>query len=314
MTVNYYQKIDKTVDEIIEEHLRTEPLFLYSGVVANVKLGVQAVENNEIDEEHHRWRGDIIRGVLEQCAARGMFAQNGNYLRALDAVYSHYPRFARVSGNDRMIVHFALEKNVPFEAQALADMIAEQEVWDSLALAPQYVEQTQATRLREQRIREMTQGGSKPFSLRTGNLNSRTFDVGGREIQFSGSGGRRFIKDDQGFAAMADEQIQSMYDQWKQEQTYKSMSVEDLRKQVRQQGKEHFEQKFRGDPGSRQPATTPGNAVLIDPRNEQPITRRIDLIHYINSSSDALAKLVKPKGTTIRERALEVDRLLGARE
>src|SRR6266478_4567611 len=309
-----YRRVEKTLDEIIEEHLRSEKLFLYSGIEANINIGIQAVENNDIEETHSRWRGDVVRSALQGCADRGMFAQNGNYLRALDAVYSHYPRFARVSGNDRMIVHFALKKNVPFEAQALADMIAEQEVWDSLALAPQYVEQTQAAKQREQWISEMTQGGSKPFALRTGNLNSETYDTAGRKVQFSGSGGRRFIKDDQGFAGMGDEQIKSMYDQWKQEQTYKSMSVEDLRKQVRQQGKEHFEQKFRGDPGSRQPATTPGNAVLINPTNGQAITRRIDLIHYINSAPDALAKLVKPKGVTIRERALEVDRLLGAKE
>ncbi len=108
---------------------------------------------------------------------------------------------------------------------------------------------------------------------------------------------------------------EAIYDQWKQEQTYKSMSTEDLRKTVRQQGKERFEQKFNSDPTTGKPVTSPNAAaVLVDPRNGQAITSRLGLIAYINSSNDALQRLVKPRGTTIRERALAVDALLNQRD
>src|SRR6266478_5401682 len=307
-----YRRVEKTLDEIIEEHLRSEKLFLYSGIEANINIGIQAVENNDIEETHSRWRGDVVRSALQGCADRGMFAQNGNYLRALDAVYSHYPRFARVSGNDRMIVHFALKKNVPFEAQALADMIAEQEVWDSLALAPQYIEQTQAAKQSEQWVNQMTSGGSKTFSLRTPNGNSRTYDPQGREIQFSGSGGRRFISGDQGFAGMTDEQIGTMHAQWSQEQKYKSMSVKELKQQVRQQGQQRYENRFHADPTTGVPVTT-STKQLIDPRSGQPFTSKAQLVSWINSSRFATAQLLQRNGKVDPELAREFERILNGR-
>src|SRR6266478_2826239 len=309
-----YRRVEKTLDEIIEEHLRTEPLFLYSGVVANVKLGVQAVENNEIDEEHHRWRGDVVRSVLQGCASRGMFAQNGSYLRALDAVYERFPQKGRTEANNRAIISAAGAHQVPFDAEHLIDLVATPEVWAMLHDSRETLDQRQSNQQREWMIDEITKGGTQGFTLMTQYGGRRVFDKDGYEVQYSSSGGRAKKKLG-GFENMSDEEIQQIHAHVMEKRAaIEAATNGTLKKQVKQLGENHYQGKFHGDPGSRQPATTPGNAILIDPRDGQAITRRIDLIHYINSSSDALAKLVKPKGTTIRERALEVDRLLGARE
>jgi len=307
-----YRRVEKTLDEIIEEHLRTEPLFLYSGVVANVKLGVQAVEQNEIDEEHHRWRGDVVRAVLEQCAARGMFAQNGNYIAALDAVYTQFPQKGRTEANNRVIISAAGAHQVPFDAEHLIDLVALPEVWATLHDSRGCLEQRQSNQQREWMIHEITRGGTQGFTLMTQYGGRRVFDKDGYEVQYSSSGGRAKKKLG-GFENMSDEEIQQIHTHVMEKRAAIAAATNGtLKKQVNQLGKDHYQGKFHGDPGSRTPANAA--AVLVDPRNGQPISSRLGLIAYINSSNDALARLVKPRGVTIRERALEVDRLLGARE
>ncbi len=308
-------RVEKTLADIVDEHLRSEELFLYSGVIANIELGIQAVEQNDIAEEDHRWWGNLVRDVLRQHAARGVFALNQNYLAALNAVYQQFPQKGRTEANNHAIIRAAGVHQVPFDAEHLIDLVATPEIWSTLHDSRETEDQRRSNNLREQRINEMTSNRTKPFSLRTATGNPRNFDTAGREMQFSGAGGRRYVSGDDGFEGMSNEQLEAIYDQWKQEQTYKSMSTEDLRKTVRQQGKERFEQKFNSDPTTGKPVTSPNAAaVLVDPRNGQAITSRLGLIAYINSSNDALQRLVKPRGTTIRERALAVDALLNQRD
>jgi hypothetical protein len=320
MTVERYRPVARSVEQLVNDYLSEEPTFLFSGLEANIGIAISAIQAVEIaeGEEDHRWRGDFMRTVIRKVAkgeTRFQFAENPKYRNTLNSVFETYP-LARVKANESLIIRAGSAAQIPFDnVQAILDLVAEPSIWNSLVLSQQHLEQTQATRLREQMISEMTQSGTKPFSLRTGNLNSETYDTQGRKVQFSGSGGRRFVASDQGFSSMTDEQIKAMHDQWSTQQQYNRMSTEDLRKTVRQQGKEHLEQKFRGNPITGQSSTpTTAASILIDPRSGRPITRRIDLINYINSSDGALAQLVKPKGHTIRERALEVDRLLGAKD
>src|SRR6266852_2038074 len=133
MAVNHYQRVEKTVDEIVDEHLRSEELFLYSGVIANVKLGVEAVENNdEIAETHFRWRGDVVRDGLQKCAARGVFGFNPDYLNALAAVYKQFPQKGSTEANNRAIIRAAGAHQVPFDEQHLIDLVATPEIWNQL--------------------------------------------------------------------------------------------------------------------------------------------------------------------------------------
>jgi len=57
--------------DIVDEHLRSEELFLYSGVIANIELGIQAVEQNDIAEEDHRWWGNLVRDVARKSKGFG---------------------------------------------------------------------------------------------------------------------------------------------------------------------------------------------------------------------------------------------------
>src|SRR6266478_1759206 len=207
----------------MRDHLSAhEDLFIYSGVAANENVGYQAVMDNEIDEESHRWWGDVVHSVLRRCAANGQLARNQNYQRVLDSVYERFPEKARIEANNQLIIHSAFVNKIPFTEADIIDLVSIPDIWDTLATSRESEEQCQSNLARERMISEMTSGGSKMFSLRTNNLNAHTYDPRGREVQFSGSGGRRSISGDEGFAGMTDEQVQAMYAQWKLQESYKN--------------------------------------------------------------------------------------------
>lgn len=324
MTINQRRPIEA----VINDYLSERPTILFSNFLPNIEVAKSAIEANEIDEEHHRWRGDVIRDVVRRVAAklyrnedgglRFEFCENPKYRRTLDyAIYDANldekgnPKLARATATENMVINGAVADVVALDdEQGILDIVAK--VWDALPKSREHIEYVQQNVARERMINEMTQNGSKPFSLRTGNSNSRTYDPQGREIQFSGGGGRRFVSGDQGFADMTDEQVQAMYDQWKLQESYKSMSTEDLRKQVRQQGKERFEQKFNSDPTTGAPITV-STKQLIDPRSNLPFTSKQQLVSFINSNRYATAQLLQRNGKVDPELAREFERILNGR-
>src|SRR5713226_8978819 len=95
-----YRRVERTIEEVINDYLSERPTIMFSNFAPNIEVAKSAIEANEIDEEHHRWRGDTIRDVVRKVAGklyrnedgglRYEFCENPRYRRSLDNIYDAY--------------------------------------------------------------------------------------------------------------------------------------------------------------------------------------------------------------------------------
>ena len=108
-----------------------------------------------------------------------------NTIATLDAVFKQF-HLAHTEGNQqpghRRCLTGARDLS---DTLAVLDIIAEEENLGKLTKAPAFVDAQNELRARQRKISEMTSGGAKNFSVRTGNSNSIRYDVNGFELQFS---------------------------------------------------------------------------------------------------------------------------------
>ena len=99
---------------------------------------------------------------------------------------------ARTEAVQGLVIGAAYEHGVNLaDTLAVLDVLALPEVFAKLPKSQAYVQTQGALAARQRKISEMTAGGSKNFSVRTGNSNSIRYSTDGHEIQFSSSGGIR---------------------------------------------------------------------------------------------------------------------------
>lgn len=323
MSVEAYRPVARSVEQLVNDYLREEPTIMYSDFEPNILMGVEAVKAIEIADESLRWGGPTIRTAIRRVAdlqflnrdgsVRFRFCENPRFRRTLDLVLDGHKK-AHSKANESLVIRAAIAAGISLnDTQAVSDMTAEEPLFSQLAASREHQEAVRAANSRQQMIDEITRNGTQGFTLMTQYGGRRVFDKDGYEVQYSSSGGRAKKKNG-GFENMSDEDIRQIHAHVMEKRRAIEMAKDGtLAKHTQQLGKEHYQQKFNGDPGSNQPKPAAA-AVLTDPRNGQPIMRRIDLINYINSSRDALAKLVKPRGVTIFERARAVDALLAAKD
>src|SRR5258708_3118977 len=214
MTQRRYQRVERTIEEVINDYLGERPTIMFSNFASNIEVAKSAIE-----ADGRGWVGDVIRDVVRKVAGkvyrnedgglRFEFCENPNFRRTLNFVIydadlneKGNPKLARTTATENIIIDAAVASGVRLDdEQGLLDLVAEH--WDALPKSQAHVEYTQQTPARDRWISEMTQGNSKPFNLRTPSGNSRTYDPQGREIQFSGSGGRRLLLCEQRFPCQA---------------------------------------------------------------------------------------------------------------
>lgn len=305
--------------QLVAERLRQVKFFLYADSIPNVQIVLEACQRNEIEPELI-WREDVVDDVIERCIEGATFgsytaklSENARLRGALDGCYTRYPRFARNIANDRMIIEAAARHQIRnFDAATLVSMVTEDAtLFNSLATSVQWNDQQAALREREQSIAFLAANGS--FTV-----GNQRFDKGGFLIQHSSSGGRRKVANDEGFPGWTDEQLRYAVQQVKLKRELKDMDTDALARRVRAEGQQRIAEKYHGDPSKfvpPMPTDQTQAVVLIDPRDgSTPITTRLQLLAYIRSSQDALARLVRNKqGKSVPERALAVDRLLATR-
>src|SRR5216683_4838210 len=72
-----YRRVERSIEEVINDYLAERQTILYSNFTPNIGIAKAAIEANEIDEEHHRWRGDVIRDVVRKVAGRRYSKEEG---------------------------------------------------------------------------------------------------------------------------------------------------------------------------------------------------------------------------------------------
>ena len=214
-----HQRTERSADEIIEAILREEGTFIFSGVIANLSIARAAIEANDISPEE-MWREDVVRDVIQRVAeytedppansedplARFRFTTNPQHAATLEAIFNRYPRIGRSKGNIRLILQAAAKNEVDFLPQPLLELIARPDVWNSLHVSEAHAAQQQANRQRQQWIAALTNNGTTNFTV-----DRKTYDTKGFEVQFSSSGGRAKVKDDEGFPGWTNEQLEYAY-------------------------------------------------------------------------------------------------------
>lgn len=309
-----------TEQQTVAYRLSQPRFFLYSNLDSNIHLVIEAVYQNQIEPDL-MWREDILDDVISRCVEGSTFgnsfiqiAPNPKIRAALDGVYERYPRFGRNTANDQLIIEAASRYQINFDAQHLVQMVTDDNnLFQSLALSAEHQQKVADVRQRDQWIAALTNNGTTNFTV-----DRKTYDAKGFEIQFSSSGGRRKVAGDGGFLSWTDEQVKYAYDQTMMKRGFIEQAEKGtLRKTVNTLATQARIDKYHGDPGAYKPPMPTSEtqaAVLIDPRNGNPITTRKQLIAYITSDRNALALLVRNRqGVTVPERALAVDRLLATK-
>src|SRR5258708_11009935 len=156
-----YRRIERTIEEVINDYLSERPTIMFSNCAPNIEVAKSAIEANEIDEDHHRWRGDVIRDVVRKVAGklyrnedgglRFEFCENPNFRRTLDyAIYDAHvnekgnPKLARITATENIVIDAAVADRVALnDEQGILDVVAK--VWDALPKSSTHVEYTQQT-------------------------------------------------------------------------------------------------------------------------------------------------------------------------
>ena len=325
--------MSKTISagEVVLGRLRQAKYFLYSNYIPTLQIVLEACQRNEVEPEL-MWRDDVIDSVIERCITGSSFtgsgeeyygkiSENPTLRAAINGVYERYPRFARSMSNDQMIIEAAARHQTNFDAASLITMVTEDAVLfdKSLGKSEQWNDQQKALREREEGIAYLTKNGTSSFSVgKDWRGDPQTFNKLGYLVERSPSGERRIGgKDDKGFVGWTDEQVRYAVQEVKAKREYAQQQKDGtLGRNIDQTVKKNITERFHGNPYEYKPPmptdkTIP--AVLIDPRDGSAITTRLQLNEYINSDEKALARLVKPHGVTIPERARAVDILLASK-
>ena len=290
--------------------------YVYGNSMPNILIGVDAVNENPVPAEE-KWFKEIVEDVIFAIAetsnkgisARYQFCANPKYIATLDAVFKQF-HLAHTEGNQQLVIGAAHGRADLSDTLAVLDIIAEEENLGKLTKAPAFVDAQNELRARQRKISEMTSGGAKNFSVRTGNSNSIRYDGTASSFSFPLAVGPSCGK---GFDAMSDSEIDALYQSWITEQRYKQMTPAQLKEIVRNGVQQAYQDRTGLDPNTNTPISR-ATEQLLDPRDGSPITTRRQLIAYINSSQDASKRLLcTPQGKSIPQKIRAFEALLNSR-
>jgi hypothetical protein len=165
-------------EELINRVLHSRAAsYVYGNFMPNILIGVDAVNENPVPAEE-KWFKEIVEDVIFAIAetsnkgisARYQFCANPKYIATLDAVFKQF-HLAHTEGNQQLVIGAAHGRADLSDTLAVLDIIAEEENLGKLTKAPAFVDAQNELRARQRKISEMTSGGAKNFSVRTGNSN-----------------------------------------------------------------------------------------------------------------------------------------------
>ena len=128
---------------------------------ANIDLGARVCEEQGLQKDD----GRAIDELLKKLAEEQRFAINQNYVAILREVYEAYPQKARSQANNQMILRACVNYKVPFQAAHFVDLVARDEVWNTLANSVEFEDERRHNRELESMIDYITANRTKGFSF-----------------------------------------------------------------------------------------------------------------------------------------------------
>lgn len=234
------------------------------------------------------WDVQNVHNTAVKAVQRGALSPNPRSVQAFqDAFSGDAAQKAGIGANEEMVLAQLVARGpLPCTTENIQALIGE--LWDQLADNPQAQRDQAASDRRARQIAEMTENGTKGFSIQRGprkyayGKDGRPHDHNKGMSQGSSMAlhGAWSAGAGKSFDEMSDEEVAQLYDEWRTTNELRGKSVEELRAIVKSNGATDLFGKNVRPPSAPAPD---GGEILLNPATGAEFTQR-ELIRYINAA------------------------------